>query len=205
MVTSGIRIGTPALTTRGMKEAEMKPMGRFISTVLKDLKNESTIGKVREEVERALRAIPAVCGTDREGIKGRDRDRSEARFFHPRPEPYTRYPAKPQQVKDRQRSQESARHQAGHRPSQLGRVLHGHREPRCAPLHVPAARRRGRPGQGQAHSHHGLQRGPERAPPLPGGRLPPGADERPLRRAPRALPGASRRAERDHPGRRFTG
>jgi glycine hydroxymethyltransferase len=58
MVTSGIRVGTPAITSRGMKEAEMKLVGRFISTVLKDLKNESTIGKVRKEVGQLCERFP---------------------------------------------------------------------------------------------------------------------------------------------------
>jgi glycine hydroxymethyltransferase len=51
-ITSGIRIGTAALTTRGMKETEMKQIARFIDEVIKDAKNEEIIktvnGKVRE-------------------------------------------------------------------------------------------------------------------------------------------------------------
>jgi len=57
-VTSGIRVGTPAVTSRGMKEEEMKLVGRFISTVLKDLKNESTIAKVRKEVSELCGRFP---------------------------------------------------------------------------------------------------------------------------------------------------
>ena len=57
-VTSGIRVGTPAVTSRGMKEAEMQLVGRFISTVLKDLRNESTIRKVREEVRELCERFP---------------------------------------------------------------------------------------------------------------------------------------------------
>jgi len=57
-VTSGIRVGTPAITSRGMKEPEMKLVGRFISTVLKDLKNEATIRKVREEVRELCERFP---------------------------------------------------------------------------------------------------------------------------------------------------
>ncbi len=57
-VTSGIRVGTPAITSRGMKEAEMKLVGRFISTVLKDLKNEATIRKVRGEVSELCERFP---------------------------------------------------------------------------------------------------------------------------------------------------
>ena len=58
MVTSGIRVGTPAITSRGMREAEMKLVGRFISTVLKDLKNEDTIDRVRKEVGQLRDRFP---------------------------------------------------------------------------------------------------------------------------------------------------
>lgn len=47
---SGIRIGTPTLTTRGMKESEMKLVAEFMARVLKDVKNETEIKKVRAEV-----------------------------------------------------------------------------------------------------------------------------------------------------------
>ena len=47
---SGIRIGTPTLTTRGMKESESKEIVQFIGRVLKDVNNETEIKKVKNEV-----------------------------------------------------------------------------------------------------------------------------------------------------------
>jgi glycine hydroxymethyltransferase len=49
-VTSGLRVGTPAVTTRGMKEEEMQKIGHWIAAVLKDIRNESVIRKVGAEV-----------------------------------------------------------------------------------------------------------------------------------------------------------
>ena len=54
MKPSGIRIGTPALTTRGMKEAEMRQVGRWISEALNQRTDAATLGKIRKQVlERA--------------------------------------------------------------------------------------------------------------------------------------------------------
>ncbi len=57
-VTSGIRIGTAALTTRGMKEDDMRTVGGFITRVLDNVKDEETIKKVRTEVEEFARSFP---------------------------------------------------------------------------------------------------------------------------------------------------
>ena len=50
-VTSGLRIGTPAVTSRGMKEAEMRLIGNWIASVIKDVKNEQNIRDVNSKVE----------------------------------------------------------------------------------------------------------------------------------------------------------
>jgi glycine hydroxymethyltransferase len=57
-VTSGIRVGTPALTTRGMREAEMVELGGLMARVLGDLANEKTIGEVREAAAALAKRFP---------------------------------------------------------------------------------------------------------------------------------------------------
>ncbi len=49
-VTSGLRIGTPAVTSRGMKEAEMRQIGAWIARILKDIHNEAVIRDVHTNV-----------------------------------------------------------------------------------------------------------------------------------------------------------
>lgn len=55
---SGIRLGTPAVTTRGMKEAEMAAIADMISEVLMDIKNVDTLSKVRQRVRELTARFP---------------------------------------------------------------------------------------------------------------------------------------------------
>ena len=58
MVASGIRVGTPAITTRGMREPEMEQIGDFIARVLASPGDDRVLGMVRDEVERLCRQFP---------------------------------------------------------------------------------------------------------------------------------------------------
>jgi glycine hydroxymethyltransferase len=58
MKPSGIRIGTPALTTRGMKEPEMRQVGRWISEVLHHQTDSAALSKVRKLVLEFAETFP---------------------------------------------------------------------------------------------------------------------------------------------------
>ena len=57
-VTSGIRLGTPAMTTRGFKEEEFKEVGRLISRILKNYENEAVLTEVKESVLELTKRFP---------------------------------------------------------------------------------------------------------------------------------------------------
>jgi glycine hydroxymethyltransferase len=58
MVTSGIRLGSPAMTTRGFKEAEARQVGNFIADVLDNPSDEANIAKVRAQVAELTKRFP---------------------------------------------------------------------------------------------------------------------------------------------------
>jgi glycine hydroxymethyltransferase len=58
MVTSGIRIGTPAITTRGLKEKDMSRVVNLIDTVLSNVNNEDKVKEVKLEVNSWMRTFP---------------------------------------------------------------------------------------------------------------------------------------------------
>jgi glycine hydroxymethyltransferase len=61
-ITSGIRIGTPAVTTRGMKEKDMKVIGSLIAKVLNNMNDEAEIKKVKKQVMDLCKAYPIYKG-----------------------------------------------------------------------------------------------------------------------------------------------
>lgn len=58
MVTSGIRLGSPAMTTRGFKEAEARQVGNFIADVLDNPNDADNIAKVRAQVAALTKRFP---------------------------------------------------------------------------------------------------------------------------------------------------
>lgn len=64
--TSGIRFGSPAVTTRGFGEQEMKTIGRWIAEIVHSPGDESLIAKTREQAEEMSAAFPLPGVTDRD-------------------------------------------------------------------------------------------------------------------------------------------
>jgi glycine hydroxymethyltransferase len=57
-VTSGIRIGTPASTTRGLKENEMRQIGAWIDEALQNIENEAVLARIRGEIRELCQQFP---------------------------------------------------------------------------------------------------------------------------------------------------
>jgi glycine hydroxymethyltransferase len=58
MVASGIRVGTPALTSRGMREKDMETIGRLISKALANVEDASALAEVKKDVEKLCDRFP---------------------------------------------------------------------------------------------------------------------------------------------------
>lgn len=58
MVTSGMRVGTPAMTTRGLNESDMERIVVYIDDVLMNHDNETKISAIREEINEWMKAFP---------------------------------------------------------------------------------------------------------------------------------------------------
>ncbi|OQY79471.1 MAG: hypothetical protein B6D45_00760 [Ignavibacteriales bacterium UTCHB3] len=61
-VTSGIRVGTPAATTRGMKEDEMVRIAGMIDTAIQNHENEEMLTKIKAEVIELCSGFPLFAG-----------------------------------------------------------------------------------------------------------------------------------------------
>ena len=57
-ITSGIRIGSPAITTRGMGADEMIKIVDFIDEVIKDIENDNVINNVKSKVKSLCKSFP---------------------------------------------------------------------------------------------------------------------------------------------------
>ena len=60
-VTSGLRLGSPAITTRGFKEEQVEMMVGWMCEVLEDIENEDVIAQVREKVKALCKEFPVYA------------------------------------------------------------------------------------------------------------------------------------------------
>ena len=58
MVTSGVRLGTPALTSRGLQEKDMVQVADFIHQVLENINNESRLKEIAAKVKEFSNSFP---------------------------------------------------------------------------------------------------------------------------------------------------
>jgi glycine hydroxymethyltransferase len=58
LITSGIRVGTPAVTTRGMKESDMETIADFIDRVITNIQTPTSFTQVSEEVKSLCSRFP---------------------------------------------------------------------------------------------------------------------------------------------------
>jgi len=63
-VTSGIRVGTAACTTRGFRESDCRQVVDWIDYILSDVSDESRISKIRTEVNRFMERFPLYGGVE---------------------------------------------------------------------------------------------------------------------------------------------
>jgi glycine hydroxymethyltransferase len=57
-ITSGIRVGTPAITTRGLKEKDVEEVARYMCEALKNPENEKLHAAIREKVREICKKFP---------------------------------------------------------------------------------------------------------------------------------------------------
>jgi len=57
-VTSGLRLGTPAITTRGFKEKEVSLLANWIADILDNINDEAILANIKEQVVRLCREFP---------------------------------------------------------------------------------------------------------------------------------------------------
>jgi glycine hydroxymethyltransferase len=55
---SGLRLGTPAITTRGMKEEDMKQLAYLINGAITNFNNEDKLNNIKEEVKKVAQSFP---------------------------------------------------------------------------------------------------------------------------------------------------
>ncbi|MBU0674887.1 MAG: serine hydroxymethyltransferase [Proteobacteria bacterium] len=67
-VTGGVRIGTPAVTTRGLKESEMKMIGSWVDRAVSNLRNEAALAEIRLEVRELCERFPLYPDLQRDEL-----------------------------------------------------------------------------------------------------------------------------------------